>query len=267
MPKILCPVDFSPAAINAAHYAAQVARKFESELILLHVEPEYKRALQEEDEHNGLEQKLSEKLHHLAEDLEMSHAITCHYRIDYNSLVDDIEEITSSERFGMVIMGTDGARDLSQTYIGSNTYRVASQIRAVLLSIPSDISYNQPGKVVFAVENPEEGKAHLLEVITFARSFQANISIVHVNSKGKPSMTDDFKKEVLGFFEDPDWLDFHELNDIDVSDALIHFMQHHPNSMMAMMEHDLPAMDRLFRTSTTKQIVENAGFPVLVFHA
>jgi len=38
--RILCPTDFSPTAGRASHYAAELARAFGAEVLLLHVVPE-----------------------------------------------------------------------------------------------------------------------------------------------------------------------------------------------------------------------------------
>jgi nucleotide-binding universal stress UspA family protein len=263
MSTILCPVDLSPVSVNAAGCAAAIAQTFGAELLLVHAEPAFHVELNHEDRKDL--DSMESGLAHLSESLSEQYGIMCRFRMDHQELEEDIAEISRNGHISMIVMGTNGERALTPSYVGTNTWRVASSVRTVLLSIPANMTWTDPQHIVLAVDKPEEGKQHLLEVVSFARSFNADVTILHVDAHGNP-MSDAFKAEVMGFFEQPDWLRFREIQHADVASALRTFMHEHKGHLLAVHVHHFSDARGMFHHSITRDMVEDAGFPVMIFH-
>lgn len=267
MSKILCPVDFSNSSLVAIEYAATLAKIVGAGILLLHVEPEYMVSLKEGDNKKGIEGSIEGRLKEIAQQVQQEFQMPCEYRFDFADLALDVNEIASSPDVGLIVMGTNGTSDLAEYYLGSTTYQVSKQTNCSLLSIPENTTVRPPSELVFAVEQPTEGHERILDVITFARTFDANITILHVDKKDEQNYIDDeFKNKLLGTLENTEWINFVELEENDVPLQIRNFMNNKPNSVLAVLTHDLPTWQKLFHNSLTKEMLELAEFPVLVFH-
>lgn len=269
MSKILCPVDFGESSLNATTYAANLAEQLGAQLVLLHVEPKYMMVLKEGDDNAGIKGESEMRLQAIANDLQTKHNIDCTFQFDFADLLTGIKEVTSDSDYGLIVMGTDGVSDIHEYHMGSNTAQVASNTRCSLLSIPEEIAYKKPKHIFFAVDNPGEGHQKMLEVITFARTFDADITILHVDQPGDGRHIDEtFKKELLGSLDFPNWISFSELKSGgSISNQLADYLRTHEDSILVSMTHDLSDYKSVFHQSVTKDLLEDALYPVLVFHA
>lgn len=268
MSKILCPVDFSDSSLNAIEYAANFAGQVGAELVLLHTEPKYRAVLKEGDDTRGVVGEVEGKLNTMANEVTDQYGIACSYRFDFANLLDDIKEITSGSEYGMIVMGTDGISNVREYHLGSNTAQVAMNTRCSLLSVPDTMSYEKPKHVVFAVDGPGEGHEKILNVIAFARSFEADVTILHVDGPNEANVVDDdFRQTLLGKLNSPDWLRFEELKATHIANKIMEYVNGNKGSMLVVTTRDLADNQGPFHDSVTRELVEVADFPVLVFHA
>jgi nucleotide-binding universal stress UspA family protein len=267
MPEILCPLDFSEESLNAAKYAAVVAIAINTSVTLLHLEPEWNQVLNVERKASGFEAGSKFRLSETAAQLRNDYGVECRFEFDYSSdIVRDISEWMRSSAFGLLVMGTQGSRSLAEAYMGSRTGQLANAIQGVLLSVPKGAEIKLPKHIIFAVDKAEESKAHLLEVITFARALGSDVSLLHVSKPNEAGLSSEFMNEVANSFGNPEWLKFRNEEHSDVLEVISNAAPAGSNNMVAVMSHYKSVDQAAFHNSMSRSLVEQLEVPVLVFH-
>lgn len=129
--KILVPVDLSANSQRAVDYATDLAQKYNSSLLVLHVIPigEFVRAMgtfgpdfpepvqKQIDTLKSQSYAWLEKIKKSAESLGVKVSIDVH--VSTNSIVKSITDHADRQNVDIVIMGTRGETDVSKMLIGS----------------------------------------------------------------------------------------------------------------------------------------------------
>ena len=200
MNRILCPVDFSEASLLALEYATQIAEKHDSSLKIVHVvtDSEYNEELNTHGEKafDILKEEISSKLGALA--LEINDSTVrgyeiCSYEVLFGDFVEKIIEIIEKENTSMVVMGTYGAKDVSEARMGSNTVKVMNKSTVPVLCIPSKAEYYDFERIVYGSELDENDRLMLQQVINFALPYDSHLYLVHVAEDAKKKDRD-YKK-------------------------------------------------------------------------
>ncbi|MEQ8573244.1 MAG: universal stress protein, partial [Fulvivirga sp.] len=208
MNKILCPVDFSSASLNAIEYALEIAKKFKSRLTLLHVftEDDFNKALGQEAKGKTFKELLAlanSKLKLLVNSIveETEGQIKCDFHIEMGDLIDKIKEVAYDENYDLVVMGTTGVSRVHGVFFGSNTEDTIDEIRKPILCVPNNANFKHFKKIVYASDFLEEDKMAIQEVISFATMFDARIYVLHINLSDSQKTYNKFVEELKSFIQ------------------------------------------------------------------
>jgi len=147
MKKILVPLDFSPTSENAFVYALDLAKTFKAQLILLHTfdlpivdsqaMPMNYANLYDTFQMTNFEHFKEEmpKLRALAETQNASQIVLQHIVME-GDLVFNIKKVVKQENIDFVVMGTNGTTGWFDSFIGSNTASVISDVSVPVLVYP-----------------------------------------------------------------------------------------------------------------------------------
>lgn len=131
MKKILVPTDFSPTAEYALEVAAQLAKRHNAEIYLLHM---LELPLNQIEEIGGAvggelpEAMFFMKLAHKKfDDILKAYYlkdITVHETVNFKETFEGIKETCKEHDIDMIVMGSHGASGFKEMFIGSNTEKV-----------------------------------------------------------------------------------------------------------------------------------------------
>lgn len=275
MKKILFPTDFSETANNAFVYVLELAKAFNSEIIVLHVyelpaisyegNPIYASENFDAVELNNFEnlkdqisyfRKIAEE-HHF-DTLKMSHIL------EEGDLINVIKSIYKKEKIDLIIMGTNGASGLIDTFLGSNTGSVISNIPVTLLCVPSKAKFTPIQKIAFTTRFRKKDHKALQQVVDFAGKINAEIKCLYVqtsDSDVKNAIVEkwraDFKTAPIHFFIIPD---------DDVETTISDFMVSQEIDILTMLTYKRGFFEELFNHSFAKKLSYQIEIPLLVFH-
>lgn len=192
MKKILVPTDFSKEAQLALNLGSQFAKKFQMELILLHVlEVPYgsysvmgevgvaASYTYENLYETQLIKKTSERLQQLIQDL-ASEGVAANYKLVYGIPYSHIQETITSQSVDLVIMGSKGASGLAEILIGSNTERVIRNASCPVITVKGPVRLDRIKSVVFATDTSPGQDAVAEEVKKLQKLLHLNIHLVRV---------------------------------------------------------------------------------------
>lgn len=272
MKTIIVPVDFSRTSVNAAEYAAQMARDTQiAKIILYHT---YGGSYQILDvgtdiiraEINSQLQHLSDALIPLAGD-----TVTIELVAGDGFLIDEIMELVAKHKADLIVMGITGKNALEHNLIGSNTLRVASDATCPVLIVPAEARFNAVKKVALSIKF----KAGILDetpydsIRNMIGDLKAELVILNVadeNHRVNPQNIQSGLKATHLMFDDLDArIEF--LGNDRVVERVTDYVHKHDIQMLISITHKLNFLESLFKSSITKQLAFHTHVPLMVFRA
>ena len=190
--KILVPVDFSDRSAVAAHHAAAMARRFEAELLFLHVVPPgpYEHGLFEGGytassvwpSQEEIEEKLGEQLQLLVE--EAAQGLVVETAVSWGLAVQKIEEAADREQVDLIMMPTHGYGPFRRFAFGSVTTKVLHDLSCPIFTGAhvEDVPASDPApyhRVGCAVDLSAHSEAVLRWAAGFAAAWDASLAVIH----------------------------------------------------------------------------------------
>lgn len=272
--KILFPTDFSEAANRAFLYALNLAKATSAEIFVLHCyempvlssvnagNPELIQEAYESIELSEFEHFKDEvpKMHELAESHDLGE-IPLHFIFKEGVLTNEIEELIEEEDINYVVMGTKGANSIEDRLFGSNTLRVMEHVDIPVLTVPEEAEFKGLKKIGLSSLLKDSDKKELYRLCEIAKRWDASVEVVHmIDSEG-------FSEEKLN-----EWVEefsrygvhFHTITGVDVEDAMFDFIDEHSLDLMCIIKRQMGFLEKLFKGSLSKKLVEHSYVPILV---
>ena len=129
MKKILVPTDFSEQAENALRVAAELAKKYNAEIYLLHLLELPLHQVDALGAHSDLPEamffmKLAHKRFEEIMEKDYLKDITVHETTEFHKAFEGIIETCHKLNVDLIVMGSHGISGLKEMFIGSNTEKV-----------------------------------------------------------------------------------------------------------------------------------------------
>ena len=137
--SILVPVDFSEDSFYALEQGIEIAKQFDSKLIILHVNHDESMLFHylSEDEYSRVRDKLFEdakkQLENLVEKFPVLSEIDYHYSVRRGVPYVEIVEETEKEHIDLVIVGSHGKTSAKKFFYGGTTSKVARRAKCSVM--------------------------------------------------------------------------------------------------------------------------------------
>jgi nucleotide-binding universal stress UspA family protein len=160
MKTILFPTDFSKNAAHAARYAGMLAKLYDANLVFLHVHHipmvpqshgsfEVKNAifLSEESAKEDLKVFIKQCMHNSNLPAER---IT--QRVEYGFASEKIVDTARAMEADMIVMGTQGASDMMDKWLGTHAQEVMKKSDCPVFTIPKNVPIDYPQRILYAAD-------------------------------------------------------------------------------------------------------------------
>jgi nucleotide-binding universal stress UspA family protein len=180
--KMLIPIDFSEISFNALTHAAQIAKHFDNDLVLLSIlEDDFlsnifsfnKNDMKENLAKEALKSRLKEKAEELLKPLHINYELSVKSGKIYKTIIETAEEFGCDS----IIMGTHGASG-AERIIGSNASRVISYSSTPVIVVKTSKNPNAYKNIVFPLDLSSESKQKVKWAIHLGKSYQSTIHIL-----------------------------------------------------------------------------------------
>jgi nucleotide-binding universal stress UspA family protein len=137
--SILVPVDFSEDSFYALEQGIEIANRFNSKLIILHVNHDESMLFHylSEDEYERVKERLledaKEQLENLVEKFPVLSEIDYHYSVRRGVPYVEIVEETEKEHIDLVIVGSHGKTSAKKFFYGGTTSKVARRAKCSVM--------------------------------------------------------------------------------------------------------------------------------------
>lgn len=272
MKKILIPTDFSNHAEYALKVAAQIARKNNGEIILLHMlelPHEGSDAISKGHDipelmffKNAALNKLDELM-----DADYLEGITVSKVIQFEMAFEGILNISRINNIDLIIMGSHGASGYKEMFIGSNAEKVVRNSEVPVLIIKKEQGAFNVNQFVFASDFADEAKKPFEKAVEFANKFGATLHLVMINTPNNFMSTSASQATINNFVRDFQINKFetHIYNEANVEKGILNFANSINADLIGMSTHGRKGLAHFFNGSISEDLVNHASRPVITF--
>jgi len=275
MKTILAPTDFSKQSKNSVAYAAEVAKRTKSKLILLHVyimpvitsdvamimppfpdmEKDYMKALEKQKQ--NLIRKYGKSL-----------KVECGLKVGF--AVDEIiKQVVIDKNVDLVVMGMKGVGFIGEKLIGSVSTSLIKKSDCPVLVINEKVKFKSLKKIVLAYDYEKAIKKPVLDPLKeFVKIFKSKIIVLNV--MGEDEKLPSLKNAVAGVGIEPAIRglqhSYHVIQNKDVINGINKFVAVKKADMIVIIPHKHKFLSTLFQESNTKKMAFHSKLPLLALH-
>ncbi len=275
MKTIIAPTDFSSAAHNAVDYAVELAKFFNSRLILVNAyhptppadyEFAYTVELSTVLKNNSVE-KLNDLKNEICKKNGRELDIKCISEMGFS--YDTIKAVAEKYDANLVVMGIVGeAGKIKKHLIGSTAIKVARDLDVPTFIIPENVKYHRIHKISFACDFKKTENTDLIYVAKFfSKVFDAELEIVNVE---KPKEFISIDKAVTNLFIEEKLEHVRHktvhITGNNVALELEDYFHTYESDVIMINPKKHNLFYYLFNHSITKELAYNARLPVLAIH-
>lgn len=274
MRTILIPVDFSPASLNAVHYAHDLARAVNASMTLVYV-CQYPVSFNEvnlpaqvyadivTDAHSRILQLKTDLLHTNGE------SVKIYTEIKEGNVMPQVEELASIIKPYAIVIGSHGAGKAERLFFGSNAVAAIRRLSWPLIIVPKGVRFRTISRIGLACDLKNVIESVHAEIIKkLVSEFHAELHVLYVNTEEDKKIGDE---EIEG----SGWLGnmlqelkprFHIIHQEKIEEALDEFASKNNLDLLITIPKQHGFLERLMHKSHSTQLMLNTQVPVMSIH-
>ena len=274
MKKILVPVDFSECSEHALKVASDLAKKYDAEIIALHMMGLNDGALTNMQTQQMLEGiyyvKLAQKRFNEFLDKDYLKGVSITDTVYNYTDFSELNKVAEDNNADLIIMGSHGSSGLSEVFVGSNTEKVVRHSEIPVLVIKNRHDGFEINNGVFACDFSSENLKAFKKAIKLYNSLDAKVTLLYINvpgqnyrsSKEMESRVKDFlfDAEATHLIDDVDYYD-----DYTVEDGIFNYSIKNKIDSIALPTHGRRGLAHFFSGSISEDLVNHSDIPVITF--
>lgn len=276
MKKILVPIDFSEYSEYALRVAADIAKKQQAEIIVLHMLGLSEAILSKDETQETVEViyylKLTEKRFISFLDKEYLKDVKITETVRNYKVFSEINQVVHENEADLIVMGSHGSSGLSEVFVGSNTEKVVRTSNIPVLVIKNQINKFDIKEVVFACDFKIENISAYQNANRLFDLFSATLHLVYVNLPGdrfrNSNQIEERIKEFLFKADSGNLENFDKVviqNDYSVESGIFNYCQKINADVIAIPTHGRRGLSHFFNGSIGEDIANHANKSVITF--
>ena len=275
MEKIIVPIDFSEHSEYALKTAAGLAKKYNAEVLALHMLELSDALLTRVD---AQEQRKAIFFLELAkkrfdEFLEKDYLnnvkvvpIVKHFKV-----FSEVNDVAKEHNADLIVMGSHGASGFKEFFVGSNTERVVRNADIPVLVVKNELKNLNLETVIFATDFDEESVRPYLNASKMFDILGAKLKLLYVNLPNEHfRSTDEINKRISEFLLTADGnldrtADVAYHADYSVEKGVINYANVVGADLIAIPTHGRKGIAHFFAGSIGEDIANHSSLPVMTF--
>lgn len=274
MKKILVPIDFSKQAEYAAKVAAQIAKKNNHEIFLLHmldlpvgvIDPASFGSSNNAPMALLFLQRARENFEEFKK-LPFFDGLKITDKVQFHKAYDGIIEESLHEDVSLIVMGSQGASGLEEILVGSNTEKVVRNSKVPVLVIKEDVDNFEINNIVFASDFDIKNKPSFQNILDFTNEFDAKIHLLKINTVHNFESTKDSSDAIRNFINGHNLKNYtlNIYNDKSIEAGILNFSKLIHADIIIVNTHGNRGLAHLFTNSISEDLTNHSKLPVATF--
>jgi len=273
MNTIVVPTDFSPVSVNALHYALNMAKALNADILLFHayqVPIAFSEVPVVTISMEQIKAQAEERMAELRKSLEHmgSGDVAVSVRTSLGEPVEELETITNEIQPFAVVMGTRGAGPVETLFMGSTTLTAVNRLSVPVIIIPPGARYQPVRNIGFACDYSSVAETTpVKEIIDFCRHFPATLHVLNVDYKNR-HFTAEVPMALTKIREllEPLAPKYHYIENQDIEDGINRFAESHNIDLVITIPKKHKLLEKLFSRSHTRDLALHSHVPIVAIH-
>lgn len=272
MKKIIVPVDFSSHSEYALKVAADIAKKYRSEIYLLNMLDisEQMISITESTKRRELMFFMQLATKNLEDFIDKPYLkdIKITPIIKHFKVFEEINAVAKEINAGLIVMGSRGASGVKGFFAGSNTEKVVRTADIPVLVIKSEIKSFVPKTIVFASDFTEENLNSFIAVKSFAATYNADIKMVYINTPNAKFKSTLQIREQMRLFLSKTKISIQSediviFNDFTIDEGIKNAAEMLNADIIAIPTHGRKGINKLLIGSISEEVANTSQIPVM----
>ena len=262
MNTIIVPTDFSPAAERATAYAAQLAKKVDASVLLLHAYQlpvpmtEYPVLLVNAED---LRKVTEDSLNRAREEAQRAAAdVRFETESRLGDAVTEIEDVCKERNPVAVIVGVKQASGFDRMLFGDTTLSLVKHCTSPVIAVPETTTVGVPTNIVLATDLLNVDDIPAANIAAITNVLGANLHVVHVEQTESTLFPEDLMNAFAGVNAS-----YHPIKEDDVTEGLKRYVEQNNIDLVLVLPHKHNLYERLFFKGHTKGILHAMPVPVM----
>ena len=272
MKTIIVPIDFSQQSEFALKVAASMAKKYDSEILVLHM-LELNEAMISSSEGFHPEQtvfllKMAEKrINDFLDKPYLSGVRKITPIIKHFKVFGEVNDVAEKHKADIIVMGSHGTDGLKEIFVGSNAEKVVRNSNIPVLVIKDEREDFQVNDFVFACAFKEESLIAFKKAKEFADKLDAKLHLVYINTPGDNFLsTGDAYEKITNYLQKAGAGKEVEIyNDYNVEKGVLNYSESINADVIGIPTHGRKGLSHFFMGSIGEDIANHSTIPVITF--
>lgn len=274
MKSILVPIDFSEHADYALEVACILARKYNSEIIVLHMLGLSEAYLTKDEAQEAAEahyyMKLAKTRFNRFLDKPYLNGLQVREMVQNYKIFSEVNLVAAEHKVDLIVMGSHGTGGLSELFVGTNTEKVVRTSDIPVLVVKAHRPDFNPRKVVFATDFSLEAIHAYHRIRDLLTLWESKIYLVYVNLPNERFKSSQEKHETAqNFFNAahdgsiPEDTEIKYVSDYTIENGIYYVANEVGADMIALPTHGRSGLLHFFKGSVGEALANHANLPVL----
>ncbi len=271
MKKIVVPYDYSAGSENALNFAVELAKKYISEIVLLHcfipvyTDPTIPGGTISSIEMANLDE-LEESLNKKAREVQEKGVKTIS-RVLISDVANGINELVDSLEVDFVVLGKTGKSGFIDKFLGSTAENILNRVKVPILTIPEEYTKTRIYQLIYATQLEYDENYILDQVFEMGEKLKAKLELLKVNNSNQLDINpnEEFVNNIKSKFLGKNY-EFITIDGTKSSKSIEEYSNSQENAVLILSSHFRGLLDGIFNPSISKKIISETQIPTLVFH-
>ena len=271
MKTIVVPVDFSPAAVNAAEYAMDMAKVINSTIHLLHVHQfpvmylEVPVAITEE----GSSKEVQLKMDTLKADLLLKYGDSISISCELKTGIFFPELLTTCNRIKpyTVVMGSQGTTATERFFFGGHAVYTMKHLTWPVITVPPGTTFSSIKNIGLAFDfSTTINETPIEEIKNLLKDFKASLHVLNTAKQHEFATDIFFESSRMEEMMRPFQPNYHFITSDDIDEGIIDFAEKNNIDLLMVLPKRHGLFEGLIHKSHSKQMVLHSHIPVMAIH-
>ncbi|GAB2806634.1 universal stress protein [Ferruginibacter profundus] len=271
MKTLLVATDFSPAASNAADYAAAMAQSIGADIVLLNTYdiPVSYMEIPVAANFEALQKDAEMELNKLKDDLNKKTGgkLSISTIAIQAVFLDGLKNVCEKLQPYAVIMGSQGTTAAEHLFFGSHTVSAMKHLDWPLITVPKESKFSAVKKIGLACDFMNvTDTIPIGEIKLLLKDFNAELHVLNIGTEEKFDPEIVFQSGLLEEMLFPIKVSYHFINDHDTDTGIINFVVNNNIDLLIALPKRHALLERLIHKSHTRQFIMHSHVPVMILH-
>ena len=271
MKTIILATDFSPAALNAANYAADMAVAIDADLLLINIPnlpvmySDIPPLTAPEEVINTANSMLDELKKQLGR--KTGNKINITTTVQMGTFFAELKSFCDSIHPFAVVMGSQGTTETERLFFGSHTVYAMNHLMWPLLAIPRGARFSNVKRIALACDFKKVvDKTPVEEIEDLVKNFKAKLYVINTGTTKDHDPEMVFQSGLLQVMLEDLQPEYHFVTSPNIDEGIMNFCEDNNIDMLIVMHKQHSLLDKIIQKSHTKELILHSHVPVLALH-